>query len=144
MLILPLMLCFPYPLDDDRIMTWVTDTASGQEWRKGQARDAHSGSVCWVILLPNRIAVRRSPPFFLGLTRALCPHSSFSSSWYGWSAQARIHWIMPIIGTGIFSFSASLIHQRFAYTVTVLFICLPFVRCDDSYVRPSFSVLYAR
>ena len=25
-------------------------------------------------------------------------------SWYGWSAQAKIHWIMPIIGTGIFGF----------------------------------------
>ncbi|EJF56590.1 MFS general substrate transporter [Dichomitus squalens LYAD-421 SS1] len=24
--------------------------------------------------------------------------------WYGWSVQARIHWIMPIIGTGIFGF----------------------------------------
>jgi len=24
--------------------------------------------------------------------------------WYGWSAQAQIHWIMPIIGTGIFGF----------------------------------------
>lgn len=24
--------------------------------------------------------------------------------WYGWSAQAQIHWIMPIIGTGIFAF----------------------------------------
>ncbi|KAI0352812.1 multidrug resistance protein 4 [Trametes cingulata] len=24
--------------------------------------------------------------------------------WYGWSAQARLHWIMPIIGTGIFGF----------------------------------------
>ncbi|KAF8903320.1 major facilitator superfamily domain-containing protein [Gymnopilus junonius] len=24
--------------------------------------------------------------------------------WYGWSAQAGIHWIMPIIGTGIFGF----------------------------------------
>nr|GAT59330.1 predicted protein [Mycena chlorophos] len=24
--------------------------------------------------------------------------------WFGWSAQARIHWIMPIIGTGIFGF----------------------------------------
>ncbi|KAH9899742.1 multidrug resistance protein 4 [Cubamyces lactineus] len=24
--------------------------------------------------------------------------------WYGWSAQAHIHWIMPIIGTGIFGF----------------------------------------
>ncbi|KAI6130537.1 major facilitator superfamily domain-containing protein [Pisolithus croceorrhizus] len=24
--------------------------------------------------------------------------------WYGWSAQARIHWIMPIIGTSIYGF----------------------------------------
>ncbi|KAF9004015.1 major facilitator superfamily domain-containing protein [Cyathus striatus] len=24
--------------------------------------------------------------------------------WYGWSAQAKIHWIMPIIGTSIFGF----------------------------------------
>ncbi|KAF8138610.1 multidrug resistance protein 4 [Boletus edulis] len=25
--------------------------------------------------------------------------------WYGWSAQAKIHWIMPIIGTTIYGFS---------------------------------------
>jgi len=25
-------------------------------------------------------------------------------SWYGWSAQAKMHWIMPIIGSGIFGF----------------------------------------
>ncbi|KAL1944281.1 hypothetical protein VTO73DRAFT_3466 [Trametes versicolor] len=24
--------------------------------------------------------------------------------WYGWSAQAHIHWMMPIVGTGIFGF----------------------------------------
>ncbi|KAF5343601.1 hypothetical protein D9757_013686 [Collybiopsis confluens] len=24
--------------------------------------------------------------------------------WYGWSAEARLHWIMPIIGTAIFAF----------------------------------------
>ena len=24
--------------------------------------------------------------------------------WYGWSAEARIHWIMPIIGSAIFAF----------------------------------------
>ncbi|KAJ7098686.1 multidrug resistance protein 4 [Mycena belliarum] len=24
--------------------------------------------------------------------------------WYGWSAEAKIHWIMPIIGSGIFGF----------------------------------------
>ncbi|KAI9513187.1 multidrug resistance protein 4 [Russula earlei] len=28
--------------------------------------------------------------------------------WYGWSAEAKIHWIMPIIGTGIFGFGAML------------------------------------
>jgi len=28
-------------------------------------------------------------------------------SWYGWSAQAKLHWIMPIIGTGIFGFGES-------------------------------------
>lgn len=22
--------------------------------------------------------------------------------WYGWSAEARLHWIMPIIGSAIF------------------------------------------
>ncbi|KAI4524078.1 major facilitator superfamily domain-containing protein [Schizophyllum commune] len=27
--------------------------------------------------------------------------------WYGWSAQAQMHWIMPIIGTGIFGFGKS-------------------------------------
>ena len=25
-------------------------------------------------------------------------------SWYGWSAQAELHWIMPIIGTVIYGF----------------------------------------
>ncbi|KAJ6588928.1 major facilitator superfamily domain-containing protein, partial [Mycena capillaripes] len=24
--------------------------------------------------------------------------------WYGWSAQAKLHWVMPIIGSGIFGF----------------------------------------
>jgi len=24
--------------------------------------------------------------------------------WYGWSAQARLHWMMPIVGTAIFGF----------------------------------------
>jgi hypothetical protein len=28
----------------------------------------------------------------------------FDISWYGWSADAGIHWIMPIIGTAIFGF----------------------------------------
>jgi hypothetical protein len=25
-------------------------------------------------------------------------------SWFGWSAQAKLHWIMPIIGSCIFGF----------------------------------------
>ncbi|KAF5347377.1 hypothetical protein D9758_011284 [Tetrapyrgos nigripes] len=28
--------------------------------------------------------------------------------WYGWSAQAQIHWIMPIIGTAIFGFAVNM------------------------------------
>ncbi|KAL0949681.1 hypothetical protein HGRIS_009719 [Hohenbuehelia grisea] len=24
--------------------------------------------------------------------------------WYGWSAQAKLHWMMPIVGSGIFGF----------------------------------------
>ncbi|TRM67933.1 major facilitator superfamily domain-containing protein [Schizophyllum amplum] len=28
--------------------------------------------------------------------------------WYGWSAEAKMHWIMPIIGTGIFGFGLML------------------------------------
>ncbi|KAF9051365.1 multidrug resistance protein 4 [Panaeolus papilionaceus] len=41
----------------------------------------------------------RIPALFLGAL--LIPIGLF---WYGWSAQAKIHWIMPIIGTGIFGF----------------------------------------
>ncbi|KIJ30489.1 hypothetical protein M422DRAFT_187149 [Sphaerobolus stellatus SS14] len=39
----------------------------------------------------------RIPIMFLG--SALVPIGLF---WYGWSAQAKIHWIMPIFGAGIF------------------------------------------
>jgi len=39
----------------------------------------------------------RMPPVIIGAIMA--PIGLF---WYGWSAQARIHWIMPIIGSGIF------------------------------------------
>ncbi|KAF8491422.1 MFS general substrate transporter [Gautieria morchelliformis] len=40
----------------------------------------------------------RIPVMFLG--SIFVPVGLF---WYGWSAQARIHWIMPIIGSSIFS-----------------------------------------
>ncbi|KAJ3554503.1 hypothetical protein NM688_g3076 [Phlebia brevispora] len=41
----------------------------------------------------------RIPPLIFG--SLFVPIGLF---WYGWSAQAKIHWIMPIIGTGIFGF----------------------------------------
>ncbi|ESK94908.1 mfs multidrug [Moniliophthora roreri MCA 2997] len=41
----------------------------------------------------------RIPALFIG--SLFVPVGLF---WYGWSAQARIHWIMPIIGSGIFGF----------------------------------------
>ncbi|PPR01247.1 hypothetical protein CVT24_006011 [Panaeolus cyanescens] len=45
----------------------------------------------------------RIPALFLGAL--LIPVGLF---WYGWSAQAKIHWIMPIIGSGIFGFGTYL------------------------------------
>jgi hypothetical protein len=24
--------------------------------------------------------------------------------WYGWSAEAKLHWMMPIVGTAIYGF----------------------------------------
>ena len=36
----------------------------------------------------------RLPPIILG---SLC--TPISLFWYGWSAQARVHWIVPIVGT---------------------------------------------
>ncbi|KAJ7666151.1 multidrug resistance protein 4 [Mycena polygramma] len=41
----------------------------------------------------------RIPALFLG--SFFVPVGLF---WYGWSAQAKIHWVMPIIGSGIFGF----------------------------------------
>lgn len=41
----------------------------------------------------------RVPALFIG--SLFIPVGLF---WYGWSAQAQLHWIMPIIGTGIFGF----------------------------------------
>lgn len=41
----------------------------------------------------------RMPVLFLG--SLFVPIGLF---WYGWSAQARLHWIMPIIGTSFFAF----------------------------------------
>ncbi|KAJ8095154.1 hypothetical protein PM082_010376 [Marasmius tenuissimus] len=41
----------------------------------------------------------RIPPLIFG--SLFIPIGLF---WYGWSAQAKAHWIMPIIGSGIFGF----------------------------------------
>ncbi|KAJ7634899.1 multidrug resistance protein 4 [Roridomyces roridus] len=41
----------------------------------------------------------RIPPIFIG--SLFVPIGLF---WYGWSAQAKVHWIMPVIGSGIFGF----------------------------------------
>lgn len=29
--------------------------------------------------------------------------------WYGWSAQAKMHWIMPLVGTAILGYGNALI-----------------------------------
>ncbi|KAG6916742.1 hypothetical protein DXG01_005562 [Tephrocybe rancida] len=41
----------------------------------------------------------RMPALFIG--SFFVPIGLF---WYGWSAQAKLHWIMPILGSGIFGF----------------------------------------
>ncbi|KAJ7666150.1 multidrug resistance protein 4 [Mycena polygramma] len=41
----------------------------------------------------------RIPPIFVG--SILVPIGLF---WYGWSAETKIHWIMPVIGSGLFGF----------------------------------------
>jgi hypothetical protein len=42
----------------------------------------------------------------LPLMIAFSPFVVVGLFWYGWSAQAKTHWIMPIIGTGISGFGA--------------------------------------
>ncbi|KAJ7683010.1 major facilitator superfamily domain-containing protein [Mycena rosella] len=41
----------------------------------------------------------RIPAIFVG--SVFVPIGLF---WYGWSAQAKLHWIMPVVGSGIFGF----------------------------------------
>jgi hypothetical protein len=54
-------------------------------------------------IFPNNRSV---PLMFIG--SALIPVGLF---WYGWSAQARIHWIMPNIGAAIFGAGAIICFQ---------------------------------
>lgn len=72
----------------------------GEEWRQRQTRVSRP---CAHL----RISVRARwsfvsycvIPFSYSFLRLDCV-----CSWYGWSAQAATHWIVPILGTGIFGF----------------------------------------
>ncbi|KAE8361496.1 major facilitator superfamily domain-containing protein [Aspergillus caelatus] len=85
----------------------------------------------------NAIAVRHSaqgrfapesrlPPMIYG-----CWAIPVGLFWYGWSAEEKVHWIMPIIGTGIFGFGFVAVFA----TVSVYLV--------DSYLRFSASVTAA-
>jgi hypothetical protein len=71
--------------------------ASQEEWRQRHSRDANPGSDIWIIVCADRTFVR-----YIGLS--FIHFEPFPHSWYGWSAQAKLHWIMPIIGSVIFGF----------------------------------------
>ncbi|EJT97532.1 MFS general substrate transporter [Dacryopinax primogenitus] len=66
--------------------------------------------------------------------------------WYGWSAQAHTHWIMPIIGGGIFSFGMMLtffplqvyIVDTFEYAASALAAATVF-RCMFGFGFPLFG-----
>ncbi|KAJ5724131.1 major facilitator superfamily domain-containing protein, partial [Penicillium malachiteum] len=85
----------------------------------------------------NKIAARHSaegrfspesrlPPMIYG-----CWAIPVGLFWYGWSAEAKVHWIMPIIGTGIFGFGLVAVFASVsAYLV-------------DSYLRYAASVTAA-
>ncbi|KAK7044726.1 major facilitator superfamily domain-containing protein [Favolaschia claudopus] len=65
----------------------------------------------------------RIPPLFLG--SIFVPIGLF---WYGWSAEAHLHWIMPVIGSGLFGFGMMLsflpiqlyLVQAFKYAASAL------------------------
>jgi MFS family permease len=68
-------------------VTWVGDRLYMNHVRKGDAKPEHR------LTLMIQGAVMMPIGFF----------------WYGWSAQAHVHWIVPIIGTGIVGLSLLLI-----------------------------------
>lgn len=68
-----------------------------EKWRQRQARNADPRAVLRFILRSHWAIV--SSRRFLDVIPDLS-----TRSWYGWSAEAKIHWIMPIIGSGIFGF----------------------------------------
>jgi len=71
--------------------------------------------------------------------------------WYGWAAEQRLHWVMPIIGGGIFTFGLMLIYipiqlylvDAFQYAASALAAAAVF-RCLFGFSFPLFgSQLYA-
>ncbi|KAJ7607772.1 hypothetical protein DFH06DRAFT_1149316 [Mycena polygramma] len=53
--------------------------------------------------------------------------------WYGWSAEAKLHWIMPIIGSGIFGFGSSANKRK-----PITFSDIPRGRHDEHLVLPNY------
>ena len=51
--------------------------------------------------------------------------SSLSLSWYGWFAQAQIHWIMPIIWTGSFWFRCVILFTRLRIFIEIGKLLIP-------------------
>ena len=92
------MALWQLPLDSTFIS--LCFPACRQEWRSWKARDAHSSAMCWVPVCSRWTTVRTS------LVRCIYIMDTFNFKcrWYGWSAEAKLHWMMPIVGTGIYGF----------------------------------------
>lgn len=40
--------------------------------------------------------------------------------WYGWAAQAKIHWIMPFVGTAVLGYGNAIVYVRRAFFFALL------------------------
>lgn len=62
----------------------------------------------WSDIIQSRLAIKHGerPENRLPLMIYFSPIVIIGLFWYGWSAEAKAHWIMPIIGTGICGFGA--------------------------------------
>jgi hypothetical protein len=74
-------------------------SAFRKEWRSWKTRDAHSGSMCWVPIYSCWSTVRSRH-----ITYIIWTAINSKCRWYGWSAEAKLHFMMPIVGTGIYGF----------------------------------------
>lgn len=82
---------------------------------QGQPEFRMPGVLLGALFVPIGLLCVPSPllsPPFLARAAALTATSRgvvwCVCSWYGWSAQAGVHWIMPIIGTAIYGFGQML------------------------------------